>query len=197
MRAFDALNIPNANQRRDLAAIGFECWMGYTRVLGSLDVRDWLGLGGAFIPLTEQGYPTSLAYFTPAQGRADGLAFVAWADAVGMPRGVPYVGTFLDFDCPASAMEGGILPYVNEQLVAVNARNPMWMYGSRDPLDYAITTWPGVAGAFQAYAPAWSQGRNATPSPLADVVQVRNSQTVYGLTCDLDMVTSAARLWRA
>lgn len=202
MRGFDALSVPDVQQYAKLRALGFEVAAGYTRALTPIAIRTALGLGMAILPLTEHGNPTSLGYFTGEQGRIDGENAAAWADTIGMPTGLPIVGGFLDFDCPRDAMDPTILPFVNEYIKALGLRNPLWLYGPRDCIEHALIgdelggPWPGIAGAMQAYAPAWSGGRNAIPSPYADVVQVRNGVTVAGIELDLQSVQTAARLWR-
>ena len=54
----------------------------------------------------------------------------------------------------------------------------------------------GGAGFMQAYAPAWSGGRNDDPSGIADIIQYKNGLTVGGVNLDMSIVQTAARMWR-
>jgi hypothetical protein len=204
VRGFDALSVPNVDQYKTLRDLGFEFSAGYTRALTIQAIAEALGLGMAVLPIDEAGSPTDPSYFTPQRGHDEGVAFVAWAESVGMPRGVPFVGIPLDFDCPVSALPG-ILPYANEKISALAGRNPIWMYGPFDCIEAAAAgrqpdgthtdPWGGVAGFMQAQADAWSGGRNAHASAYADIVQVGGA-TIAGISLDVQVVRTSARLWR-
>jgi len=193
---FDALQVPSLAQYALLRSLGFEVAMGYTRVWTQDAVGAAKSVDLAVLPIIEKGQPTSLEYFRDLDtARRQGAEFRDWADRVGMPRLFPFMET-VDFDCPVDAVELVILPYVNTLIDAVGGRNALWLYGPHDVIATAALEWPGVAGLMQAYAPAWSQGRNATPLAYADSWQVKNGLEVYGVQIDLQRFATAAALWR-
>ncbi len=194
MRGFDALTVPDVSQYKTLRDLGFELACGYTRALTLPAITAALGLGMAVVPIDEAGQPTDISYFTAAQAQADGERFVAWAESVGMPRGLPFIGVPIDFDCPASAMVPVIRDYANVKIDVIAGRNPMWMYGPYDCIE-AAKRWGGIAGFMQAQADLWSGGRNAVPHPVADIVQVGGA-TIAGIDLDIQVVRTGARFWR-
>lgn len=203
-RGFDALSVPNISQYRTLHNVGFDLACGYTRALTIDAVDEALGVGMAVLPIDEAGDPTTVGYFTTAQAQADATRFLAWADSVSMPRGYPFVGLTLDFDCQISDLPA-ILPYVNTKINAINGLYPMWAYGPYDPIEYMARglkvdgtfdpPWGGIAGFMQAYAPAWSQNRNGWAAPSADIFQCGGA-TISGISLDVQVVRTGAALWR-
>lgn len=162
-----------------------------------------LGFGGLLIPIMEAaGTPVDAA-----NGSLDGAAAVDCSLAHDQDERTPIAFVPADFDWPGTYDPDGTVPaasvaalrdYVNSAVAALSGRHPFWVYGPYDLIDVALG-WPAVAGAWQAYAPDWSQGRNALPHPLADIVQAHNGVPILGLSgpVDLDRVRTPARLWRA
>ena len=194
MRGFDALQVPTLDQYRQLRGLGFEVAQGYTRVWTQDQVGAAKSIGLAVLPIIEKGQPTSLAYFTDAQGTQDAADFLAWKASVGMPDLFPFLAA-IDYDIALGDVPA-TLPYWNALINGVGGHNAVWAYGPRDAIDYfAAQPWAGIAGFIQAYAPAWSQGRNASPSPYADSIQVPGA-TIAGVDLDVQVYRSPAALWR-
>lgn len=162
---------------------------------------------GLYIVSIWEENPTQVSYFTYPQGRTDGRnAFNLAAGQFGQPPDTP-VYFAVDYDAvPADrpsivdyfyGVRQGYTDLVLAQCQAGRSVGPYYtgVYGSCDVLTWCRGL--GLATYFwQAYAPAWSAGRNAADWPGYQLRQRGADQTMCGISIDPDVSSGAGGGWK-
>lgn len=151
--------------------------------LGYLPIFETTGASGV------DGTPAGKDYLTMNQGMYDAQHAMADLNTLGYPQGYPVIFS-VDTDLRGSQAGGdlwSLREYGKGLRDVIGTFQSIWLYGSWDVIDFASRFCADVfTGYFQAYAPAWSDGRNANPHPKAQIVQVRNGQSMAGHEVDVD-----------
>lgn len=129
--------------------------------------------------------PRGADYLTMNQGMYDAQHASAEAEQLGYPVGYP-IAFAVDTDLLGDDLRS-LKQYTQGLKDILVDRHPIWIYGPWDVLQFCRDFCQNeVKGFYQAYAPAWSQGRNANPFPDADIRQILNSQNMAGTAVDID-----------
>ena len=165
----------------------------------NLTVREAIDLSSAglsIVALWENGFPTQRSYFTQRRGESDGEAAFRMAFRFDQPPDTPvYFG--VDYDAFNNAdrtavrayftgVQIGYRRYLNNPAIRQFPRAYLiGVYGSSCVLGWCqaqgIATW-----FWQAFAPRWCGGANATRWPDANIRQIRNERALCGVSVDLD-----------
>lgn len=155
--------------------------------LGELVILKQAQLG--YIPIFETtgasgvgDTPAGADYLTSDQGMYDAQHAAADLADLKYPDGLT---VFFAVDRDLSKIElGSLRGYTMGIHDVLSGRWQIGLYGPWDALDYVHIYCPWVRSYWQAYAPLWSEGRNANRYPFADIQQVRNSIIIAGIEVD-------------
>lgn len=151
--------------------------------LGFLPIFETTGASGI------DGTPVGKDYLTMNQGMYDAQHALADLETLGYPHGYPVIFS-VDTDLLGSQAGGdlwSLREYGKGLKDVIGSFYGIWLYGSWDVIDFATQfATDYFSGFYQAYAPAWSQGRNANQHPNAQIVQVLNGQWLAGHEVDID-----------
>jgi hypothetical protein len=139
----------------------------------------------------ENGYPTSVGYFSAAQGTADATDALATFTSLGVPATIP-VFFAVDYDAADADISGAILDYFTTVHAQFSAAGLLiGVYGSGATCSYlqgagvVHYTWLSQSRGFNGYSD-WK--------PSADIIQGPES-TIAGLDSDTDYVVNEVVLW--
>lgn len=176
------------------------------KALTANEARKISSAGLYIISIWEDGPADSPSYFTYNQGKLDGNNAFHYAADLGQSVDTP-IYFAVDFDATTDQKQSildyfkgindGYLQYIYERRKAGEqvVYYKIGVYGS-----YDVLTWckeQGIATYFfQAYAPRWSNGRNANPWPGYHLRQIASNQTLCSIKVDLDVSNDAAGGWK-
>jgi hypothetical protein len=152
-----------------------------------------ISTGGLYIvSIWEKGRPTSVSYFTSAQGTSDGQGAIAAAKALGQPAGTPIYFT-VDYDASAADIKGPITAYlqaIKKVFEDDNNYYALGLYGSGAVLSYFKNTYKHT---WLAGASAWRGSGAFTDWFLR---QYDNNTTVGSFPVDKDDSNGSAGGWK-
>jgi hypothetical protein len=192
MKAIDVAS-DTAGIAHKLADLGIQAVAFYLRAdRASLDmVRGLATVGIKRISIWERGYPTCSAYFTLDQAEKDASAAIAFAAAVGQPKGTE-IFFAVDYDASAFDVERTISPYFQRvQAIVKGAGYLSSSYASglvcRTLLarGFAHSAWLAQSPGWQGYASLWHD---------ASILQGPET-TILGFDVDLDDVRNPLVAW--
>ncbi|SPF33824.1 hypothetical protein SBF1_1240004 [Candidatus Desulfosporosinus infrequens] len=142
---------------------------------------------GLSVVLIWEGNPTSVGYFTAAQGVADAKQAITEGEYIGTPKGTAIYFT-VDYDAQSADM-AAIVQYFSGVRESLAGQYLVGAYGSFSVLT-ALKSSPYAPDKYwQTYA--WSGGA-VFPS---NIYQFQNSVTIGGVSADEDTINTAPGAW--
>lgn len=164
-------------------------YMGWGKCLSATEAERILNAGLGIFPIWE-GNPTSVGYFTYAQGAEDAVNAVKEMRYLYAPQGTTIYFT-VDYDAQAKDM-AAIEGYFEGVQHGLAGRYLMGAYGSYAVLDYLSKATYRPDRYMQTYA--WSGGK---VFPGNHIYQHLCDTTLCGVQVDLDTVNEISGLWGA
>jgi len=177
-------------------------WKSLTKI----EAQNISSVGLYIVSIWEDGPADKPSYFTYDQGKKDGNNAFHYAADIQQTANTP-VYFAVDFDATSShkqaildyfvGVRDGYLQYLYERRKYGEEEiyYKIGVYGS-----YDVLTWckeQGIATYFfQAYAPAWSNGRNKDPWPGYHLRQLGSNQDLCNIKVDPDESSGAAGGWK-
>jgi len=176
------------------------------KVMTAAEAEALSRVGLWIVSVWEDGPADQPSYFTGERGRADGLRAFSLADTLRQPGGTP-VYFAVDYDATPdrrqtiidyfAGIHQGYADYAAQRSRSGLPVIPYHVgaYGSYDVLSWLRGA--GLATFFwQAYAPAWSRGRNASDWPGYNLRQRGVGRWICGVQVDPDVSNGAGGGWR-
>lgn len=171
----------------------------YLKELKPTEVGDLHGAGLKIWVIYEEGQPTSVSYFSAAQGKGDAHRAVSQAKGLGLPQGKP-IFFVVDY-APAASDETAIVDYFHGVLLemasgpsrydvgAYGTHTVMWWLWNNSRLNNKIRYWQSEGN-----------GSCGWVFPFNDLYQINNMCTAQpvkscGVSIDADYVLNAEVLW--
>lgn len=194
--------------------VGFVCrYTNHNSPSKNLTPGEILALhdaGLTIVNVWENGYPTTVEYFTVEKGREDGKRAFDMALDLGQPEGTA-IYFAVDFDAYQAHERAAILEYFRgiwhaklqwhvDRIDVDGHGYGVGVYGGRYVLEWLRSgiqscedgeVYPDTTGAYlahyfwQAYAPGWSGHENGRVEHWANLHGLGPKHTVGGVDCDL------------
>ena len=188
LKAFDTADVTTGHAHAILAA-GYQAVGIYLRAdrAPAAMVEGLRSVGIKIFSIWEKGYPTSAAYFTAEQGKADGEAAAEYALLLKQPQGTT-ISPCVDYDSNPDDVKAYLIAF--HDAIKIHGYHSL-PYGNGATLQWAIDAGYAVGGflsqstGFQGYTEF---------KPKAKIVQ-GSTETVLGFDVDLDTVIDSTICW--
>jgi hypothetical protein len=192
MKAFDTADITTGHAH-DIQALGYGAVGIYLRADRAplAMITGLRSVGLKIFSIWEKGHPTSVDYFTAAQGKADGEAAAAYAKTIGQPAGTQ-IYACVDYDANWDSEGHAITAYFEAFHTAVKSHGFLSsVYGSGTVCEKLVN----LGFAHFGYL-AQSTGFSGYQSykPKAAIVQGPTA-TVLHFDVDTDTIVNMAAVW--